>query len=129
VKFTERGEVVVHGDLVEQTDHDALIRLSIADTGIGIAPEARERLFQSFSQADDSTTRRYGGTGLGLAISKRLVEMMGGANRRRERPGQGQHVLVHRAVYPSRWSCTSSRRPFRSGVSPLPAPSAERHGL
>ena len=89
VKFTERGEVVVHGDLVEQTDHDALIRLSIADTGIGIAPEARERLFQSFSQADGSMTRRYGGTGLGLAISKRLVEMMGGTIGVESVPGKG----------------------------------------
>jgi hypothetical protein len=79
VKFTESGEVVVHADLVEQTADDALIRFSIVDTGIGIAPDVHERLFQSFTQADESMTRRYGGTGLGLAISKRLVEMMGGA--------------------------------------------------
>ena len=78
VKFTESGEVVVHADLVEQTADEALIRFSIVDTGIGIAAEVHERLFQSFTQADESMTRRYGGTGLGLAISKRLVEMMGG---------------------------------------------------
>src|SRR6266850_1046430 len=89
VKFTDRGEVVVHSRLVEETDRDALIRFEVTDTGIGIAPEARGRLFESFSQADSSTTRRYGGTGLGLAISKRLVETMGGSIGVESTPGKG----------------------------------------
>ena len=78
VKFTERGSVTVH--LSAQSESDARVRLkfSIRDTGIGIAPEAQAHIFESFTQADQSTTRRFGGTGLGTTIAKQLVELMGG---------------------------------------------------
>lgn len=78
VKFTGQGEVVVSAAVEEQNDQHHIYRFSVRDTGIGIPADRRDRLFQSFSQVDESTTRKYGGTGLGLAISKRLVEAMGG---------------------------------------------------
>lgn len=79
VKFTDRGEVVIHVKIEKEEEGRIMIRFDVADTGIGIPIDRMHRLFKSFSQVDESTTRRYGGTGLGLAISKELVEMMGGA--------------------------------------------------
>jgi PAS domain S-box-containing protein len=78
LKFTHKGEISVRAALVAETDSDVVVRFSVKDTGIGIAPDKQARMFEKFTQADASTTRRYGGTGLGLAISKRLVELMGG---------------------------------------------------
>jgi two-component system, sensor histidine kinase and response regulator len=78
VKFTEHGEIVVTVSLVEKAFDRVNLKFSVRDSGIGMTPEQTARLFQAFSQADSSTTRKYGGTGLGLSISKRLVEMMDG---------------------------------------------------
>ncbi len=78
IKFTERGEVLVTVDLLHENSSEVILRTEVRDTGIGIAPEARQHLFQPFMQADESTARRFGGTGLGLTISKQLVNQMSG---------------------------------------------------
>jgi signal transduction histidine kinase/CheY-like chemotaxis protein len=87
IKFTDQGEVHVTVSLLE--DAESMVRFQVRDTGVGIAAADQERLFESFVQADASTTRQYGGTGLGLAISRRLVEMMGGTLGVESRVGQG----------------------------------------
>lgn len=78
VKFTERGEIRLTGKVLEAVGARVKLKFAIHDQGIGIAPEQAQRLFQAFTQADDSTSRKYGGTGLGLSICKSLVELMGG---------------------------------------------------
>jgi len=89
IKFTEHGEIVVSTELLKRDEERVSLKFTVSDTGIGLTPEQAGRLFQSFSQADTSTTRKFGGTGLGLAISRRLVEMMGGEIWVESQPGQG----------------------------------------
>jgi len=89
IKFTERGEVQIKAELIERRPQADRIRLSVTDTGVGIAAEVQPRLFQPFSQADAETTRRFGGSGLGLAICQRLSEMMGGRIELHSAPGKG----------------------------------------
>ncbi|WP_157118773.1 PAS domain-containing protein [Azohydromonas lata] len=89
VKFTERGHIDVHAQLLERGAQGLLLRMSVRDTGKGIAPDKLEHLFGAFVQEDASTTRRFGGTGLGLAITQRLAVMMGGEAGASSEPGVG----------------------------------------
>ena len=127
VKFTEKGEVVLSVTVKSKDQEGKLhgsmrdgstvyeLSFSIRDTGIGISEEGKARLFQSFSQVDASTTRRYGGTGLGLTISKRLAELMGGTMWVESEPGVGSlfhfTILVQEAPAPS--------HPYLDLVSPI----------
>jgi signal transduction histidine kinase len=78
IKFTDQGEVLVAVSREEEKEDGTRLHFSVSDTGIGIPPRQQQKIFESFAQADASTTRKYGGTGLGLTISARLVELMGG---------------------------------------------------
>ena len=90
VKFTpENGSISLNARLVEDVNGICTLQIDVSDTGIGIKPEQQEKIFQSFEQAESSTTRKYGGTGLGLAISKRIAEMMGGKIWVESEPGKG----------------------------------------
>jgi len=108
VKFTERGEIVVTIKALSQTNTEVELHFSVRDTGIGLSSEQLGRMFQSFSQADSSTTRKYGGSGLGLAISKRLVEMMRG--RIWVESDQGKGSTFH---FTARFGLQTSARPRR----------------
>src|SRR6202049_3688712 len=78
IKFTEEGTILLNTELEERTGDAVRLHISVSDTGMGIPPEKQHLIFESFAQADGSTTRRFGGTGLGLTISRQLVELMGG---------------------------------------------------
>jgi signal transduction histidine kinase/CheY-like chemotaxis protein len=78
IKFTQKGKVIVHAKILKKENENSLVKFSIKDTGIGIAPDKLDRIFERFHQAESNTTRKYGGTGLGLSIAKKLVELQGG---------------------------------------------------
>ena len=111
IKFTEQGEVVLRARPVDETEGTMQVRFEVTDTGIGIPPEAQTRLFQSFEQADNSMTRKYGGTGLGLAICKRLVHMMGGEIGVDSAPATGS----------SFWFVVPLKKHAQSAVAPAPS--------
>jgi signal transduction histidine kinase/DNA-binding response OmpR family regulator/HPt (histidine-containing phosphotransfer) domain-containing protein len=98
IKFTDKGEIVISTEMISKSDEQATLRFSVRDTGIGMTAEQAAKLFQPFTQADSSTTRKYGGTGLGLTISKRLVEMMQGDIRVESEPGKGS-TFAFKAVF------------------------------
>jgi signal transduction histidine kinase/CheY-like chemotaxis protein len=111
IKFTEEGEVTLRAELVEDTPDTAKVSFEVSDTGIGMTEEQRSRLFEPFTQADASTTRRYGGTGLGLVISKQLVLMMGGEIGVRSEPGVGSTFW---------FTARLQKRPESTRATPVP---------
>ncbi len=93
VKFTHEGEIVISTGVAEKDEQSVTLRFSVRDTGVGLTEEQKGKLFQAFSQADTSTTRKYGGTGLGLTISRRLVDLMGGEIWVETEPGKGSEFV------------------------------------
>ncbi len=116
VKFTDKGEISIKVKLIKRADSDEgaqlTLMIEVTDTGIGITPEVRERLFQPFSQGDISTSRKYGGTGLGLAISKRLIEMMGGKIDVDSFPGRGTKFWITLTLLESKTAATKVEYTF-----------------
>jgi two-component system, sensor histidine kinase and response regulator len=119
IKFTDRGEVVLTVALEQQLADRLKVRFSVRDTGIGMTPEQAARLFQAFSQADTSTTRKYGGTGLGLSISKRLVEIMGGEIWAESTYGEGSTFFF--TAWLGIGSCEAERKRFVPDLSGIRA--------
>lgn len=119
VKFTEAGEVVVRAHAIENDGEKVVVKFTMQDSGIGLTEEARARLFQSFAQADASTTRKYGGTGLGLAICKGLVEKMGGEIGVDSEPGEGS-TFFFTAVFGIQKGCRQRNFGHEKMLSQVP---------
>jgi signal transduction histidine kinase/ActR/RegA family two-component response regulator len=132
VKFTEAGEVVLSVTATPEAQDTFRLHLTVRDTGIGLTEAGLAKLFQSFSQADSSTTRKYGGTGLGLAISKRLAELMGGTVwAESDGPGKGSrfHLTLVAPVAQALPAARSRRSGKAAGQPQLDAQMAQRHPL
>ncbi|MFO1219978.1 MAG: ATP-binding protein [Burkholderiaceae bacterium] len=114
IKFTERGSIDVRAETLQRDEQRATLRFTVTDTGCGIAPEAIDRLFEAFEQADTSTTRRYAGTGLGLAITRHLAQLMGGTAGVRSRLGEGSAF----------WFTATLELDAAAGAGSTPAPAA-----
>jgi len=121
VKFTEQGDIVIRVERAPEAGDPSVLRFSVSDTGVGIAPEAIENVFHSFAQADGSTTRKYGGTGLGLTISRQLIEGMGGQIGVDSEPGRGSTFHFELALPDAAEAAPASPAP----LAPL-APPVER---
>ena len=104
VKFTSKGDVLLHVDLRERHGSRLVVRFAVRDTGIGIDPDILPRLFQPFTQADATTTRRFGGTGLGLVISKQIAEALGGTMGAESRPGEGSTFWMELPMEEAAWA-------------------------
>ena len=107
IKFTRHGQVSVRMEAGRREGGRVMLRTAVKDTGIGIPADRLDRLFKSFSQVDNSTTRKFGGTGLGLVISKRLVELMGGEVTARECGKYRHDIRIHIKRYRGGWASPS----------------------
>jgi signal transduction histidine kinase/FixJ family two-component response regulator/HPt (histidine-containing phosphotransfer) domain-containing protein len=126
LKFTDRGAVHLRVALIEESRADVLVRLQVRDTGVGIAPEVQAHLFAPFTQADSSTTRRYGGTGLGLAIAKQLMALMGGEIGVESTPGAGSTFWLTLRL--ARGRPAEDGHPARATIDEVEAKPAGRRG-
>ncbi|MEM9669704.1 MAG: ATP-binding protein [Pseudomonadota bacterium] len=122
IKFTSKGGVIIaaKSELINGDGNHHLVTVHVSDTGIGISPENKDRLFESFTQADASTTRRFGGTGLGLSIARKLAEMMGGDITVASKPGQGSVFTFTFKAEAANESSTEITTPLTGGNA-LPA--------
>jgi CheY-like chemotaxis protein len=128
VKFTGKGKVFLDVRRLSETNEEVQLRFAVTDTGIGLSEEDQKKLFQSFSQADTSTTRRFGGTGLGLAICRKLVEIMGGSIHVVSSPGKGSTFSLTITLGKSKGACPPAGQTIVPGSESTPMPESSGNG-